>query len=899
MRWLAWAALLAAQSSPNDEFELADGLEISLWAETPDLYNPTNIDIDRHGRVWVAEGVNYRRKHESPAYLQRPGGDRIVILEDTDLDGRCDRSTVFAQNKDLLVPLGVGVMGEQVLVSCSPNVYLFDKPREGNVFLRGFGGRDHDHGVHAVVAGPDGRWYFNCGNAGLNVVDKGGRSVRAGSLHGGARRKSDDGRLWIGGVALRVEPDGSGLTVLAHNFRNSYEVALDSFGDLWQSDNDDDGNQSCRMTWVMEGANYGFCSSDGARSWSTDRRPDQPIPAAHWRRDDPGVAPTPAVTGQGAPTGVVVYEGSLIPGLRGRILAADSGRGEIWLYTPDLDGAGFKLDKKIFMASRGERKRWFRPSDVAVAPDGSIFVADWHDPVVGGHDMKDQKGLGRIFRIAPRGHKPTVPKIDSSLDAFLSPAVNVRYLAWTKPPTAGELRRFSGGEDPILRARSLWFLARSEPARVVEALDDPDPRIRITAFRALRRTDDHPLQRAAKLVRDPSPAVRREAALFLRDVSWPECREQLLELSRGYDGKDRWYLEAFGLACEGKEEAVFTELAGQDPLRWSESQADLMWRLHPAASVSAWVARARSPLPLEARRQAIDALAFIRLPEAASAVADLALEGPEDLRGYAMYWARARSRNEWKSFGISDRIQAGSSTLGEARLKELKDLVANPQADGKAREKAARALALDRHGGLYLIELASEKKLPEDLKAPIAEEIYRNPDLGVRALASGHFKRPGGVELPSLHDLAKLKGSADRGRPIFFGPAGSCSKCHAFDGEGAKIGPDLTGIRSKFGRAELLDAILNPSASIAFGYETWILSTASREVYSGFIVEDGETVVLKEVSGETRSLPAREVVSRRRSRLSLMPDNAALGLSARELADLAEFLLSALRSIDY
>ena len=73
---------------------------------------------------------------------------------------------------------------------------------------------------------------------------------------------SDDGRVWTGGLALRIEPDGTRLTVLAHNFRNAYELAVDSFGDLWQNDNDDQV-MTCRMTWLMEGANAGYFSADG------------------------------------------------------------------------------------------------------------------------------------------------------------------------------------------------------------------------------------------------------------------------------------------------------------------------------------------------------------------------------------------------------------------------------------------------------------------------------------------------------------------------------------------------------------------------------------------------------------------------------------------------------------
>ncbi|HLF94223.1 MAG TPA: hypothetical protein VJB14_12240, partial [Planctomycetota bacterium] len=88
---LAWAAL--AQLQP------ADDLEVRLFAKEPHLYNPACIDVDERGRVWVAEAVNYRRsagpRSPEPPYFREPlrkTGDRIVILEDTDGDGACDRS---------------------------------------------------------------------------------------------------------------------------------------------------------------------------------------------------------------------------------------------------------------------------------------------------------------------------------------------------------------------------------------------------------------------------------------------------------------------------------------------------------------------------------------------------------------------------------------------------------------------------------------------------------------------------------------------------------------------------------------------------------------------------------------------------------------------------------------
>src|SRR5690349_21932757 len=123
---LALVILLPASAAPRrqavaDRFVLADDLEITLWAESPMFFNPTNIDIDARGRVWVAEAVNYRGFNNAKAEpLTHPEGDRIVILSDTDGDGRADQSKTFVQDKDLRAPLGLAVIGSRVIVSASP-----------------------------------------------------------------------------------------------------------------------------------------------------------------------------------------------------------------------------------------------------------------------------------------------------------------------------------------------------------------------------------------------------------------------------------------------------------------------------------------------------------------------------------------------------------------------------------------------------------------------------------------------------------------------------------------------------------------------------------------------------------------------------------------------------------
>src|SRR5439155_16075368 len=142
---------------------------------------------------------------------------------------------------------------------------------------------------------------------------------------------------------------------------------------------------------------------------------------AHWHQDDPGVVPLGDNTGAGGPTGVVAYEGGLMPKeLVGCIFDADAGRNRVWIHKPVPDSAGFKYERSTLIEAKipttnpapDSRANWFRPSDVAVGTDGAIYIADWYDPGVGGHAIGDKNAEGRILRLAPRGSHGKAPVVD-------------------------------------------------------------------------------------------------------------------------------------------------------------------------------------------------------------------------------------------------------------------------------------------------------------------------------------------------------------------------------------------------------------------------------------------------------------------------------------------------------
>ena len=297
--------------------DVAEGLQATLFAAEPEVLNPANIDIDHLGRIWVCEIVNYRGKG------RRNEGDRILVLEDTDRDGKCDKTTVFHQGTNINSPHGVCVLatpsgaGTRVIVSAGDKVQVFtdedgDLKADGSpkVLFSGISGTQHDHGIHAFVFGPDGKLYFNFGNSGRQIKDGSGKSiVDAAGNEVVANRKP-----YQEGMVFRCNLDGSDFETLGWNFRNNWMVTIDSFGTMWQSDNDDDGNRGVRINYVMEYGNYGYRDELTGAGWKSSRTGMHPeVPMRHWHLNDPGVVPNLLQTGAGSPTGITVYEGSLLP----------------------------------------------------------------------------------------------------------------------------------------------------------------------------------------------------------------------------------------------------------------------------------------------------------------------------------------------------------------------------------------------------------------------------------------------------------------------------------------------------------------------------------------------------------------------------------------------------------
>lgn len=139
---------------------------------------------------------------------------------------------------------------------------------------------------------------------------------------------------------------------------------------------------------------------------------------------------------------------------------------------------------------------------------------------------------------------------------------------------------------------------------------------------------------------------------------------------------------------------------------------------------------------------------------------------------------------------------------------------------------------------------------------------------------------------------ANRDGDPVRGRDLFFNESkGACAKCHSVDGSASKAGPDLFAVGDKFPRREIIEAILEPSTTIAVGYGATIVETKTGDEFIGVIKEASEThLELKTAAGESVRIAVADVRSQRGSAVSLMPEGLHTGLSREEFTDLVQFL---------
>ena len=836
-------------------------LKVSLWAATPKLFAPITMDIDAKGRVWVVEGTNYGRKHV------RKGNFSIVVLEDTNKDGKADTSHKFITDNYRVAPLGIAVFDNKIVLSATPHIVVYtdvnrnavyDRGDKKQVFLTGFKGGASDHGLHAVVGAPNGQWYFSHGNMGLDVRDKNKRRFIAGSYYGSPQyigRKSSDGHTYVGGVAFRINPDGRNLNVVGSNLRNTHDMFVNSMGDIFQNDNDDPGN--CRNSWLMEYGKLGYADlKDGARSWEEIARPwnkkvvrsyihsrNSYYSLDHWRSLYPGSLPPDDVYGSGSPTGNYFIEGDeLGKELRGTYLSADIVERGIFSYKPKLVDAQISMGKKEFFLKLGEKssKSFFFPTDISVAPDGSVFICDFYNDTT----RRVTNVSGSIYRVYRKGKKRyRLPKVDLDtieglLNVLKSPNASIRWVAFHKLKAKGDsavdslIKFYNAEENPYIKVRALWLLAaNSEGKKFVEKLlfNSKSAQIRIVAYRALRFFQKEDLLSYADVAsEDSSPSVRREVLLSLRDVPFEKKKKLLRTLIKSYDGKNRWYLEAIGYASELEEKRVYDEVI--KPLfvmksykKWTDQAKNLAWRMYTPNSL-----------------RDLSKVIFKQKPEVK--------EFNHLLMAFALF------------YNDKQRIE---------NRKTVEKFIKIPEFKSQEYQKLMRAV-LDRD----LLKLKS---------SPLTKNYIIPKSFGKS------------TKLSSVKRIASMSGNKSRGK----NKIGVCYTCHRINDTGVSFGPDLSSWGRSRSMTEIVEAIVNPSAKLAHGYDksVRVVSQNKKHVAEGLLANYSHhagRVKIKYLGGKFVSIAFRKHPKSKINYLkgSLMPSASKMGLTNQNVRDIAEYLKS-------
>jgi putative membrane-bound dehydrogenase-like protein len=448
--------------------KVPEGFKATLFACDPLIEYPSAIAIGpRPGSLFVAadfmtglgDGIERR--------------DEVRLIEDTDGDGYADRSTVFADKLNSVQ--GLAYHNGTLFVMHAPYLTAFRAARGRDVaderrdLLTGLGlSPEKDkirlHNANGVVVGHDGWLYLALGDHGCDIT-----------------RPEGDRLVLRGGGILRCRPDGRDLHVFAGGLRNIYDIALDADLNVFLRDNENDGG-----TYMIR-VYHSFFGADHGYPYHYEERPDEALPPL-------------ADLGLGSSAGGVCYlERQFPPGYRGDLFFCEWGRSVV-RYHPEPRGSSFGPLKEFEFAAGAENDPYgFKPTDLVVARDGALLVADWAD------GQRPRRGRGRIYRITYAGKevKPAPSRPPEGLPGWLakldstSLADREEALERLGPDGRAAVRKaLKDGQLGLLaRLHAVWILARDSGPTAIDDLfnlarSDAEPRVQAQAVRALADLSD-------------------------------------------------------------------------------------------------------------------------------------------------------------------------------------------------------------------------------------------------------------------------------------------------------------------------------------------------------------------------------------------------------------------------
>ncbi|MFK7849813.1 MAG: PVC-type heme-binding CxxCH protein [Akkermansiaceae bacterium] len=500
--------LYGAQATQT--IKLPEGYKAELFAsekEFPELENPVQMSFDNEGRLWVAVMPTY--PHFKPGDA-RPN-DKLLIFEDTDNDGKADKQTVFADG--LHLPIGFELAPEGVYCAQLPHLLLLkDTDNDGKadsrvILLSGFDDHDTHHAISSFSADPSGAIYMCEGTFLHSNIETANGPIRS-----------------FGGGFFRFDPRTRSLEKSARlGLPNPWGVAVDDWGQNFYI-------VARNFQWMLPGTvktNYGEFA---------------PIPEPLIKKDI--VRPT---------CGVEFISSRHFPDeVQGDVLINNTiGFRGAKQHQVEEDGTGYKLTARhdMFFSEDGN----FRPTDLEFAPDGSLYVIDWHNILIGHmqHNARDplrDNKHGRIYRITcPSRPLVTPAKIAGAplatlFDNLKLPEYRSRYrtrrelrgreakevLPALQEWVANLDKADSRYKHHVLEALWVsWGAGKIDPNYLRQCLESKDHRARAAAVNVLRYSDTQIGDKNALLrmsAMDQHGRVRLETTIA---ASWMDKKDGL------------------------------------------------------------------------------------------------------------------------------------------------------------------------------------------------------------------------------------------------------------------------------------------------------------------------------------------------------------------------------------